>query len=478
MSVKLKRVSRIFLVAMMLFLSVVAPSGRTAAEASVSIGKVENGVWSLDPANYTYRTLKNIKELNLSGKGIRAIEGIEHLSSLTSLDLSHNEFESLDLSKCTRLTELKCSNNPLTSLDIRPCTRLKVLNCSGNALGELDVSSAKNLQILNCSNCGLKTLDLKANRTLSELYCSGNGLSGVDVGHLKRLKVLDVAGNGIASLDVSGNSQLTTLDCSSNSELKELYLRENTRLKELYTAGTGITDLDLSKQSTLAKMFASRTGYGYELSDDARIWKLEDGILTAPPDASIQIGQEIMIRPAADDLKGRIALPGYLKYNPGEFSKRVLTSSYDEMCDYFGITVGPDGGVYSKADESWIYENAHTVAEAAGLAVQARQYSTDKVKSATRAYTVFDADGKFRFRCTVEYMAKEDAIEFAKRLNRDHEEAPDAEDLYGYTGQVNAYVCGNALVIMEGIPSTAQERTPTLECYILSDPENPLYLVN
>ena len=74
-------------------------------------------------------------------------------------------------------------------------------------------------------------------------------------------------------------------------------------------------------------------------------------------------------------------------------------------------------------------------------------------------------------------MDGEDAIEYARRLNKDHEEAPDEADLLGYTGQVNAYCCGNALIIMEGIPSFAQERTPTLESYIMSDPENPLYLI-
>jgi len=339
------------------------------------------------------------------------------------------------------------------------------------------VTALKNLQVLDCRNCSLKALNLDENRSLTEIYCSGNELSAIDVTHLKKLKALAVRGVGLTSLDVSRNEQLITLDCSGNPGLKELNLKANSRLKELFTAGTGIMNLDLSKQRTLESLFGSRNGYGYELGEDARIWKLEEGWLTTNPDAAIQIGSTITIRPAREDPQGQVALPGYTKYKPGEFTNRILSSSYDEMCHYFRMTVGPNRSVFSKVDEKWIYENAHTVVEAAGLAVQARQFSTIKLKSATRAFTVFDADGNFKFRCTVDYMDGEDAIEYARRLNKDHEEAPDEADLLGYTGQVNAYSCGNALIIMEGIPSTAQERTPTLESYIMSDPENPLYLI-
>jgi len=475
--VRANRVCRIILAALMLFLAVAAVPGRTAAESSVLIGRIVDGVWKLDASNYTYRTLQNTKELNLSGKGIRGIEGIEYLSGLNSLDLSYNELESLDLSSCTRLTELNCSGNRLTSLDLASCRKLKNLGCSDNALGELDLTALKNLQVLDCRNCGLKDLNLAENRSLTEVYCSGNEISAIDVTHLKKLKALGVKDTGLTSLDVSRNEKLVTLDCSGNPGLKELDLKANPGLKELFTAGTGIMDLDLSKQRTLEGLFGSRNGYGYELAEDARAWKLEDGWLTTNPDTAVRIGSTITIPPASEDPQGQVALPGYIQYKPGEFTNRILSSSYDEMCHYFRMTVGPNRSVFSKVDEKWIIENAHTVVESAGLAVQARQYSTDKEKSATRAYTVFDADGNFKFRCTVEYMDVEIAAGYAKRLKKDHEENPGGEDLFGYTGQVDAYCCGNGLIIMEGIPSLAQERTPTLESYIMSDPENPLYLI-
>lgn len=478
MFVNANHVCRIFLAVLMVFLSVAAAPGRTTAEHAVSIGRIEDGVWKLDPSNYTYKTLKNTKELNLSGKGIRAIEGLENLPGLTSLDVSFNELEDLDLSSCGRLTELNCAGNRLTSLDIKACGRLKTLNCSNNALGELDLTSARNLQVLNCRNCGLKTLGIRKVSLLTELYCSGNTISAINIGHLKKLKALDVENTGISVLDVSRNVNLTILDCSSNPELKELDLKANPGIRELYTHGTGITSLDLSKARGLMEAFSSRTGYGYEFSEDARVWRLENGALTVNPDATVRIGTTIEIRPAGDDLRNQIALPGYLEFKPGEFTRRLLSSSYDEMCHYFRMTIGPDGSAFRKADEGWFYENAHTVVESSGLAVQARQFNTDKEQSATRAFTVFDADGQFKFRCTLEYMANEDAVEYRKRLESDHEKDPDAEDLLGYTGQVSVFACGNALIIMEGIPSGAQERTPTLESYILSNPENPLYLID
>ena len=475
MGLKMNRVGRILLAVLTLALVFAVGPGQAAAEGRITIGYIENGVWRLDPANYTYRTLQNTKELDLSGKGITAIEGIEYLGGLTKLDLSYNELENLDLSACTRLVEFNCSHNRLGSLAIGSGSRMKVLDCSENPLGEVNVSAMPNLQTLNCSNCGLKSLDIGVNRSLTELYCAGNALSAISVGHLKRLKVLNVAETGIAELDVSANDKLTILDCSGNPELKELNLKANRRIRELYTHGTAISSLDLSG---LADLFSSKNGYGYEYSDEARIWRLEDGALTATPGATIRIGAEIVIPPTGDDLTSRgIALPGYLQFKPGDFTNHLLSSSYDEMCHYFRMTVGPDGSIFRKTEEGWYYENAHTVVRKAGIAVQSRMYETEKVTRTARAFTVFNEDGSFRYCCTLEYMPNEDAVEFVKRMTQDHEEAPDTGDLRGYTGQVQFFACRNALIIMEGIPSAAYEKTPTLESYIASDPARPLYLI-
>ena len=477
MSVKATRAYRLLAAALILcLLASGVPVRSTAAEPTAPIGRIENGVWRLDPANYTYRALQNVKELNLSGKGVTVLEGIEHLGALTSLDISHNRMENLDLSKCRKLTELNCSDNLLTSLDITPCTRLKVLDCSGNSLGELSVAAAKNIQTLDCRNCGLKELNIEINKALTELYCSGNELPGIDVGHLKRLQVLDVAGVGISSLNVTKNESLASLDCSANPELKELNLKTNRRLRELYTVGTAITSLDLGTQSGFGEMFTSRNGYQYDLSETARTWKSGDTVLSVNPATEVRIKDGIALKPAVDDLRSRIALAGYRQYKPGEFTKLMLSSSFEELSHYFSITVGPARSIFRKVDEDWFYENAHTVVEKAGLAVGARRKETDKVKSATRTYTVFDENGNFKLRCSVDYMENEKAVEFARRLNKDHETQD--EDLRGYSGQVKYFVCGNGLITLEGIPSAAQERTPTLESYIMSDPNTLLYLIN
>ena len=473
---KVSRACRIFLAGLILFLCFAAVPGRTAAEPTAPVGMIKDGVWHLDPANYTYRALQNIKELNLSGKGIRSVEGIEHLGGLVSLDLSYNELEELDLSTCRKLSELNCSHNRLNSLDLSHCSRLKVLDCSDNPLGELNVSVTKNLQTLDCRNCELKTLDTGANRTLTELYCSGNELRDIYTGNLKRLKTLDVADTGVSALDVSSNDALTALDCSGNPELRELNLKTNRRLRELHTDGTAIDSLDLSAQRGLAEAFCSRNGYRYELTDEGQKWILDNGLLTTVPEATVKVGTEIMLTPAEDDLRNRIALPGYLAYKPGEFTQHLLSSTYGEMCQYFAEQTG---GVFRKASEEWYYENAHTVVEKAGIAVQAWREENDKVKEAARAFTVFDENGNFKYRCTVVYMDTEQAEEFAKRLNGDHGDGgkSETEDLWGYTGQVQYYACGNALVTMEGIPSLACEQTPTLESYIMRGPATQLYLL-
>lgn len=74
----------------------------------------------------------SIVELNVSGNGIKRIE-LDHLSNLKELNISKNQFSSLNrLPK--DLETLKCENNGLKLLDLEGIENLKVLHCSNNPL--------------------------------------------------------------------------------------------------------------------------------------------------------------------------------------------------------------------------------------------------------------------------------------------------------------------------------------------------------
>ena len=83
------------------------------------------------------------------GKYIGNIEGIQHLTQLTHLDLSHQRLTEADLSTLTRLVSVNLSHNlPLKTLKL-PDSMLHTLILSGrNELTSLDLSVQKSLKTL------------------------------------------------------------------------------------------------------------------------------------------------------------------------------------------------------------------------------------------------------------------------------------------------------------------------------------------
>ena len=88
-----------------------------------SDGTINGRVLTSDISGITY--------LNLSGKNISDLTGIEDFTSLTSLNCNNNQLSSLDVSSNTSLTGLSCIGNQLTSLDVTQNTLLIQLVCNG-----------------------------------------------------------------------------------------------------------------------------------------------------------------------------------------------------------------------------------------------------------------------------------------------------------------------------------------------------------
>ena len=100
----------------------------------------------------------NISEMDVSGKSISNLTGINYFPGLWYL---------------------YCQNNSLTSLNVSSLTDLKELNCSGNKLTSLNVSSNILLDVLECQNNQLTSLTLPSESTsLYEVKCYGNRLKG------------------------------------------------------------------------------------------------------------------------------------------------------------------------------------------------------------------------------------------------------------------------------------------------------------
>jgi Leucine-rich repeat (LRR) protein len=165
--------------------------------------------------NYVTTTnINTITSLDVSGKSIANLTGIEGFTSLNILYCNNNQLNSLDVSDNTQLTQLICSNNQLTTLDITQNTLLTDLLCNGNVLNNLNLNTA--LVHLNCKYNQLLSLDLSNITSLSYLECRGNQLINLDLSINTNLINLYCRDNQLTSLDLSSNSLLTLLNCINN----------------------------------------------------------------------------------------------------------------------------------------------------------------------------------------------------------------------------------------------------------------------
>ena len=118
--------------------------------------------------------ISGVTYLNVSGKEISDLTGIEAFTAITYLNCDDNQLISLDVSNNTALSSLICRSNQLTSLDVSANTALTILYVNGNQLTSLDVRANTALTRLRCHDNQLTSLDLSTNTTLTYLDCDNN----------------------------------------------------------------------------------------------------------------------------------------------------------------------------------------------------------------------------------------------------------------------------------------------------------------
>ena len=218
-----------------------------------------------------------VKEIDVSGKYISNLYGIQFFPNLKKLVCYNKQLTSLDVSQNTALEYLDCANNQLTSLDVRQNAALQTLDCSKNQLTSLDVRQNTKLDVVWCYENQLTELDVRQNAALEYLYCQENQLTELDVRKNIALQNLACYSNALTSLDVSKNTQLKKLYCYSNqltsldvsrnpalwllscgiNQLTELDVSQNPALKYLYCSDNQLTELDLSRNNKICELEAN-----------------------------------------------------------------------------------------------------------------------------------------------------------------------------------------------------------------------------
>lgn len=204
----------------------------------------------------TVEEQRKVETIEVEGKNISSLRGIEAFPNLTELKCGNNSIQKLDLRQNPKLKTLKCNKNQLTQLDLSKNPDIDYLNCSENQLKQLDVSNLKDLVMLNCSHNDLEQLDVRNSKFLETLYCSWNRLTELDadVTHKSRLVSVECQNNQLTSLILGQNKLLKKLNCAHN-QLTQLNLNNMSALKELNCANNQLTVLDVSDSPELTTLW-------------------------------------------------------------------------------------------------------------------------------------------------------------------------------------------------------------------------------
>lgn len=152
------------------------------------------------------------------------------LPNLSHLDLSEGSLMDLEIGTLyPNLTTLNISNNFINSLDVTENTKLETLNCSSNNFEEINVSQNKELVNFYCSHNKIKDLNVSNNKKIATLSCDNNQLTKLDVSKLSSLTRLDCGDNKLTRLDLSHNASLARLTCK-NTEIPFFDFAECSRI--------------------------------------------------------------------------------------------------------------------------------------------------------------------------------------------------------------------------------------------------------
>ncbi|MBC7693959.1 MAG: T9SS type A sorting domain-containing protein [Burkholderiales bacterium] len=189
--------------------------------------------------------------INVNGKNISDLTGIESFISLSYLSCCFNSLHALNVSANIALKDLKCSNNyGINSLDVSFNTALVSLDCAYTGLINLNITSNTDLAVLLCGNNILTSLDVSSNTALVILDCAYNQLTNLNLSGAIALEALVCYENNLTSLDVSANSALTNLNCGFN-QLTNLDVSANTALKSLHCYKNQLSTLNLATNTVL-----------------------------------------------------------------------------------------------------------------------------------------------------------------------------------------------------------------------------------
>ena len=206
------------------------------------------------PNGYLTKSQMNaVTTLNVSGKTISSLKGIQQFENVKEFNCSNNNLSSLDYmpdpSTKSVLQTLNCSNNKLTSIDVQGYSNLTTLYCNNNQIAFSNPRSVlpTSLTYLNCANNKITKLDFN-NGYYSTYF---DHLTNLDCSNNPYLTEISSSDGQLTTLNVSGCTSLTKIVCDANkisslssipSSVKNLNLSSN-QLTSLPSLPSGLETL-------------------------------------------------------------------------------------------------------------------------------------------------------------------------------------------------------------------------------------------
>ncbi len=153
--------------------------------------------------------IENLTSVNVSGKNITDLTGIEDFTALEILHVFDNSLTIIDVSQNLELKDLRCFNNQITVLDVSNNTKLEDLRAFDNSIETLDLSNNLLLESVKVYNNALTSLNVKNgnNSNITTFEATGNSsLTCIDVD--------DLSFTNTNWTDIDSQTSFS-LDCSS-----------------------------------------------------------------------------------------------------------------------------------------------------------------------------------------------------------------------------------------------------------------------
>ncbi|PKP29023.1 MAG: hypothetical protein CVU01_02085, partial [Bacteroidetes bacterium HGW-Bacteroidetes-18] len=154
-------------------------------------------------------------QLNVNGKNIANLTGIEAFVNLTGIECTSNILTSLDFSSNTNLVDVFASYNSITNINLSNNSELKQLYITDNLLTELDVSNNLLLEQLFCYSNKLQSLDLSTNSNLEILFCANNQLTSLNIANGNNANFIPASWVNL-SFAAEGNPDLKCIQADVN----------------------------------------------------------------------------------------------------------------------------------------------------------------------------------------------------------------------------------------------------------------------